>query len=294
MTASRPAGFTSTDALLSLMVFIWGVNFIVIKDALRVVEPAVFNALRFVLATAVIGAIAWMSGVRRPGRADLGRLALLGLLGNTIYQQGFIEGVARTRAGNAALIMAAVPVQTALIGHLRGSDPLRARDVIGLILSAAGIAVIVLGSGRDVGFGGTIHGDLLMVFATLCWSSYTVLGKPFVDRLGPIATTAWTMSLGCIPLVLFAAPAIAGQDWAVVSARAWGALVFSSLGALVLAYVVWYRGVQRLGPSHTAMYSNFVPVVAMLAAWWLLGEQPTAWQMLGAAGIFGGIWLTRT
>jgi drug/metabolite transporter (DMT)-like permease len=276
------------------MVVIWGVNFIVIKDALRQMQPIVFNGLRFALAATVIAGLVWWRGEPRPGGRDIGRLALLGLLGNTVYQFGFIEGVARTRAGNAALIMAAVPVQTALLSHLLGRARLRGRDVAGLALAAAGITTIVAGSGSDVGFGGTMHGDLLMLFATVCWSLYTVAGKPMVDRFGPLTTTAWTMGLGALPMLVMAVPPLMATDWDRVGPDTWGAMVFSSLGALVLAYIVWYRGVQRLGPSHTTMYSNFVPVVAMLAAWAFLGEVPTAWQGVGALGIFGGIYLTRT
>ena len=66
------------------------------------------------------------------------------------------------------------------------------------------------------------------------------------------------------------------------------------LGAIVLAYIIWSRGIQRLGPARTSMYSNVTPVVVMLLAWPLLSETPTAWQVLGAAGIFTGLWLTRS
>ncbi|MBI4542254.1 MAG: DMT family transporter [Gemmatimonadetes bacterium] len=290
----RAVGFTRTDALLALMVLLWGVNFIVVKAALGVFAPLSFNAVRFSIAAIAVVAVAWVSGSRRPAAALLPRLAALGILGNTCYQLAFIEGIARTRAGNAALLMAAVPVQTAVIGHFRGHERLRGRDVAGLALSCAGVAAIVLGSGREVGFGATVTGDLLVFAATVCWSLYTIGTKPLADALGSIAATAWTMAIGAVPLVLVAVPAVLAQEWRAVTPAAWGAVVFSSLGALVVGYLIWYHGVRRLGASRTAFFSNFTPVVALLAAWALLGEVPTLWQGLGAAGIFGGIGLTRT
>ncbi len=293
-TPEGSIGFTGTDGLLTLMVFVWGVNFIVIKAAMTAFTPLAFNAVRFGLAAGCVMLIAQARGAARPPRELLGRFFLLGLLGNAIYQIAFIEGVARTRAGNAALIMAAVPVQTAVISHLRGHERLRARDALGLLISTAGIAVIVLGSGKTVDFGGTIAGDLLVLASTVCWSVYTIGAKPLADRFGPMTATAWTMGFGAVPLVLVSVPSLVRQDWGDVTAPAWAGLVFSALGALVLAYLIWYRGVQRLGPSRTAIYSNFTPVVAMLAAWALLGETPTGWQVAGAGGIFSGIWLTRT
>jgi len=291
---ATPAGFTGTDALLVFMVVVWGVNFIIIKAAMRDFDPLAFNAVRFTLAAGLVATAAFVTGTARPSRDDLRRLALLGLLGNTLYQIGFIEGVARTRAGNAALIMAAVPVQTAIISHLRGHDRLRLRDVLGLLVSTAGIATIVLGSGKAVEFGATVSGDLMVLAATVCWSVYTVGSKPIVDRTGPLAATAWTMGCGAVPLGLVSIPSLVRQDWRAPTGAAWAGIAFSAMGALGIAYVIWYRGVQKLGAARTALYSNFTPVVAMLAAWALIGETPTAWQVTGAGGIFGGIWLTRT
>lgn len=277
------------------MVTLWGLNFIVLKAALPVFHsPLAFNAVRFTSAAIAVGAVAWLSGARRPPNVFLPRLVLMGVVGNSLYQMAFIEGVARTRAGNAALIMAAIPVQTAVMSHLLGHERLRWRDVAGLVLSVAGIATIVLGSGAEVGFGDTVVGDLLTLLSTLCWSAYTIGTKPLADALGPMAATAWTMGFGAVPLLLFCLPATLSQDWGAVTAAAWGGLAYSSLGALVVAYLIWYRAVSRLGAARTAVYSNFTPVVALLAAWPLLGEVPTAWQLTGAAGIFTGIGLTRT
>jgi drug/metabolite transporter (DMT)-like permease len=292
--AAPPVGFTQTDLLMLVMVLVWGVNYIIIKAVLREVTPLAFNAVRFSLAAISLASIARFRDAPSPSRADIRRLALLGLLGNTIYQFCFIEGIAHTRVGNAALIMAAVPVQTAVISHLRGAERMRPRDALGLLISFAGIATVVLGSGADVSFGGTMLGDLLVFVATICWSFYIVGVKPLADRYGPVTVTAWTMGLGAIPLVLLSLPAAWAQPWGDVSRSSWAGLVFSALGALVLAYVIWSRGVQRLGAPRTALYSNVTPFVVALSAWVWLGEPPTAWQGVGAVGIFTGIWLTRT
>lgn len=291
---SRPVGFSGTDALLGLMVLIWGVNYIVLKAVLAHIEPIAFNALRFTLASSALGLIALArGGGTRPSRQDLLRFLGLGVLGNTIYQFGFILGLAQTRAGNAALIMAAVPVETAIISHLRGHDRLRRRDAAGLLLSFAGISAVVLGSATEQ-FGGSMLGDLLVFGATVCWSFYLVGLKPMVDRYGPVRSTALAMGLGTIPLVLISLPWAFAQRWDTVPPVDYAGLAFSALGALVIAYTIWSRGIARLGPARTAMYSNVTPFVVAICAWIWLGEQPTAWQGAGAAGIFTGIWLTRT
>jgi drug/metabolite transporter (DMT)-like permease len=276
------------------MTLIWGVNYVIIKAAFTVFSPLSFNAVRFTVAVAAVALFAWGARARRPPAAALARLAALGIIGNTVYQLAYIEGMARTRAGNAALIMAAVPVLTAVASHAMGHEHLRWRDAAGLALSTAGLAVIVLGSGAALGLGGTLSGDLLMVVAVVFWTIYTIGAKPLVDSLGPTVTTAWTMGLGAIPLLVLCAPAALAQRWGAVTPAAWAGAIFSSLGSLVAAYLIWYRGVERLGSTRTAFYSNFTPVVTLLSAWPLLGEEPTLWQLLGAACIFGALALIRS
>jgi drug/metabolite transporter (DMT)-like permease len=292
--AARAPGLTVTDGLLGLMTLIWGVNYVVIKAAFAVFSPLSFNAVRFSLAVVAVALFARAVGARRPPASALARLAVLGVVGNTLYQLAYIEGMARTRAGNAALIMAAVPVLTAVASHAIGHERLRWRDVAGLALSSAGLAAIVLGSGAGPGLSGSLTGDLLMVVAVVFWTIYTIGAKPLVDTLGPTVTTAWTMGLGAIPLLVLCAPAAVAQRWGAVTPAAWIGAVFSSLGSLVAAYLIWYRGVERLGSTRTAFYSNFTPVIALLSAWPLLGEEPTLWQLVGAAGIFGALALIRS
>lgn len=70
-------------------------------------------------------------------------------------------------------------------------------------------------------------------------------------------------------------------------------MVYSGLLSLALAYLLWYRGVQVLGNNRTAIYSNLVPVMALLTAWLWLGEVPTALQLGGAAIILAGLTTAR-
>ena len=63
---------------------------------------------------------------------------------------------------------------------------------------------------------------------------------------------------------------------------------------MVIAYLFWYQGVKTLGPTHTSMYSNMQPFLAMAVAWLTLGEMPTGWQAAGASFILTGLVIART
>src|SRR5437867_9462337 len=102
MKSARP-GVWLAEAALLLMAVIWGVNFSVIKYGTTLVPPLAYNGVRIMLAAVSLGIIAIVWGGAAPGRSDLLALLALGALGNGIYQVLFIEGLARTRAGEAAL-----------------------------------------------------------------------------------------------------------------------------------------------------------------------------------------------
>ena len=289
---SRP-GVTATDLLLLLMALIWGVNIAVVKYGTLHLAPLAYNGVRVTIAAVALIAIAAAMGKPWPGRRLALTLMLLGMLGNGLYQVLFIEGIAHTLAGNAALVLAATPAFVALIGWMRGVERISRRGMVGIAISVLGIGLVV-GGRAPIGAGAsTVFGDLLVLAGCVCWATFTVLVKPFTERVDAVQVSALTMAGGSIPLLAISAPAIAATNWRTVDLPVWGAILFSGLGALVIAYLCWYRGVRVLGPTRTSMYGNLQPIVALVFAWALLHEMPTATQGLGAASIITGLLLTR-
>lgn len=292
-TAPVP-GWGWTETALSLMVFVWGVNFAIVKHALGSIHPLAFNALRFVIASALVWGVLRARGeLSLPDRRDVPRVVALGLLGNVIYQMCFILGLNRTAAGHASLILALTPVMTAFLSMLTGHERPGPRTWGGASLSILGIALV---SGASIRVGGTsaVIGDAILVAACVAWAVYTVGARPIVRRYGSVRTTAWTLWCGAVGLVALGTPALLRQDWDSVGPEAWGALVFSATFAIGLAYLIWYRGVERIGNTRTAIFSNLTPVVALFAGVVLLHEQPSALALLGAALTLGGVMIVRT
>jgi drug/metabolite transporter (DMT)-like permease len=292
-TAPVP-GWGWTESALALMVLVWGVNFAVVKHALVVFDPLVFNATRFVIASVLVYAVLRVQGTfGLPERRHLPRVILLGLLGNVAYQVCFILGLDRTRAGSASLILALTPVFTAFLSRMTGHERPGGRTWGGAALSIAGVA-LVTGSGLSLDGREALAGSLILVAASLGWALYTVGAQPVVTRYGSVRTTAWTLWVGAVGLLVVAAPALARQEWGAVDTRAWGALVFSACFAIALAYLIWYRGVERIGNTRTAIFSNLTPVVAMAAAAVLIGETPSPWALVGAAMTLTGVMVVRS
>ena len=298
---TRP-GFGLTDVSLLLMALIWGVNYTSVKYATSVIEPLAFNGVRVTLAAISLVIIAQVATrfftiepEGWPSARDAIALVLLGMLGNGVYQILFVEGIARTRAGDAALLISAAPAFIAIIGRLRGTEQVSARGVVGIALSILGMGFVVIGTTNANGDQrATLLGDSLLLISSLCWSIYTVYLQPYTHRTGGIHLSALTMVGGMVPLLAVAAPAMLATDWTHVPTLAWGSLAYSGFFALVIAYLFWYAGVRVLGPTRTAMYANLQPIFAVAVASLVLGEVITGWQVAGAISIITGLVLTRS
>jgi drug/metabolite transporter (DMT)-like permease len=282
----------ATNLSLLLMVVIWAVNFSVAKLGLNALSPLAFNALRFPLAALVV-----LTALRIRGPLPLPlprhrlRLVLLGLLGNVLYQQFFIFGLDRTRAGTASLLLAGTPMLTALLSAAVGHERVGWRSWVGAAATIAGMTLIV---GSVAGAGdSTIGGDLLMILASVAWAVYTVGSRPLVEHYGAIPVTAWTLCIGATGVVLVGLPDVARTDLAALPVGAWLSVVYAGAMSIGVAYLIWYHGVQQIGNTRTAVYSNLVPVVALAVAWAWLGETPSLRQVIGALVIIGGVTLAQ-
>ncbi|PKO22420.1 MAG: hypothetical protein CVU38_09590 [Chloroflexi bacterium HGW-Chloroflexi-1] len=292
----RPRAFTwtSTDLLMVAVILIWGINFSVVKLALRDFSPLAFNAVRFGLATAVMVAILVLRGESfRLARRDLLPIVFLGLSGHTLYQLVFIFGLAETIPANSALLMATSPIFVAIYGRVLGIERTNRLMWAGIALSFAGILLVIGGDGELSLGGGTLRGDLLILAAAMLWAAYTTASMPLLTRYSPVKVTALSMVVGTIPFVVISTPALLRQDWHATTVGGWGGLLYSAVFAVVVGYVIWYTSVQRVGNARTAVYSNLIPVVAGVIGWLALGDRLTPLQLVGAAVVLAGIMLTR-
>jgi len=285
------------DGFLLLTVIFWSINFSLVKFALVELSPLAFNGLRMLLAAGLMLILVPMFGYSlKFQRHHLGQLIVLGLLGNTAYQLCFIFGIARTSADNAALILATVPAWVALIGTIAGTEKVTAGGWLGVVLSLVGIGLIILGGQRQaqLHFGGaTLLGDGLILGATLCWSLYTLVSRRMLRDYSIIAVTSFSTVVGVIPLLLLSIPPLVQLEWSTISMTAWGALIFSGVFGITLAYFFWNYGVSRLGSARTSLYSYLTPPLALLIAWLLLGETLTLIQIGGGLLALGGVALAR-
>ena len=283
------------DLLLLTVVVIWGMNFAVMKLAYRSFHPIPFNAVRFVISSlAMIALITFERPKVRIVRQDLKSILWLGFTVNTLYQFLFVLGLERTKAGNAGLILAMVPIFAFLIGVFTKRESFSRTVVGGIFLSLFGVAAIVGFSSAGLSLSGTWRGDLMMLAAALVWGWYSARSIPLLMKYGWLPITAWTMIAGTVLLVPLSVPWLLTQDWSGIDRSAWLALLYSGLLSIVYAYCVWAYALVNIGVTHTSMFSNVTPIIALAGGWFLLGEQPSIAQLAGVVLVLTGVFLVRS
>ncbi len=278
------------------VIVVWGLNFSVIKIALREMTPAGFNGVRLGLTAVLLVVVLGFSGQGfRFEKSDFWKLALIGIMGNGFYQVLFIGGLSRTTASNTSFILAISPAMVALFSVLFRIEKIHWAAWAGILISAVGL-YLVIGAGNG-GFHfssrGT-RGDVMIFSGTFLWTLYTVFSKGFLDRISPLKFTTITVVFGALAYLPFSAGDIARISWREVSPGAWGGLAFSAVFSLALGYLIWYSSVRRVGNARTAIYSNLTPLFTALFANLFLGESLGPRKIIGGVVILAGVYLARS
>lgn len=284
--------FTGHDLEMLVVALIWGGNFSVSKFALEHFPPFPFSAFRFTLASGLLLLIARRAGVMTPlARKTFWGLVGLGVVGNTMYQSLFMTGLSLTTATNSAMIVASLPVVVALFGTMLGIERATPATWLGVVLGTAGVALVVTAAGVHF-HANSLKGDLLVLTAVLCWSFYTVMVRKVGAGVDALQITTITTIAGTPGLLILGAPGMLRMDWAGLSLKTWGAVAYATLLALVLSYVLYNRAVQGIGSGRTAIYNCLTPLVAMVVAWFTLGEVPSGVQYAGVTLVLIGVWVS--
>ncbi len=281
--------------LLLAVVTIWAGNASFAKAGVALLEPFVFNAVRYVCAFGVLFIILRSRSEWVPvQRSDIGRVVRWGILASVLYQSVFILGLTYTSAGNVAVLLSTSPLWTALLSARINREPIPFRSVVGMLISIGGIVLILLGSGKNISFGErAVLGDILSLVAAILWALNTTLQRSLLVTYSTYQLTLMSISIGAIGLTLLAIPFTVQLEWTSTTPLAIGIAVVSGVFSIALANLFWSHGVKWLGPRRTAGFNNLIPVLAFIISWIAFDETILPVQFLGAGATVLGVWWAR-
>lgn len=281
-----------TIFLVILSTVFWGANFNAGKLVVEHMSPIMAATLRFSLASLLIMFLVFLkeTNISEIFKNNWKIFILLGTIGVAGFNGLFFYGLKYTTPVNGALIMATNPLVTLILAAFILHEPIRLNQRIGIFCSLIGVIIVVTQGSLEMLFHLKIAvGDLIIMAANVCWGLYGVLSRRYIKNSKPLITTALTMVIGTLLLMLFAFNSdismnqLTNQAWSV-----YFAILFMGIFGSVLAYLFWNYGIANLGAGQTSIYFNLVPVFTVLISIGF-GQQVTLLQICGGLFVIFGV-----
>ena len=275
---------------------IWGGTWVAGRHAVQVAPPLGIAVWRFLIASgALLALVAWRhGGLPRPTRREWGLIAALGVTGIFLYNLCFLYGLQRLAAGHAALVVALNPVMAMLAAAWLAGERLTRAKLAGSAMALVG-CLTVIGHGSPLAplTGAVGLGELLIVGCAFFWTAYTLIGRRATRTLPALVVTAYSTVAGCALLTVAALidrPAALLPDYL---PTVWLAILFLALLGTTLGFTWFNQAVAQIGAARASIFINLVPVAAVLAGAWLLGERLGLSVLAGGALVLAGVVLTQ-
>jgi probable blue pigment (indigoidine) exporter len=277
------AGRGRTLAVTMLAPMIWGTSYYVAAEFLPPGRPILAGALRALPAGLLLTAI----GGRLPGRGWRLRAAVLGVANFAAFFTLLFVAAYRLPGGVAATLGAAQPLVVTLAGIVvLARVPTRA-SIVAAVAGLGGVALVVIGPSAAL--------DPIGVAAGLGGAASMALGTLLVQRFGrPVSLVSfagWQLLAGGVLLVPLAL-VVEGVPDRLSGENVLGFTYLAVAGGIV-AYLLWFRGIERLGAPVATFLALLSPVVATIVGFVVQGASLSPVQLLGMGVVFASV-LTGT
>lgn len=278
-----------TGHLLQLLLLsaVWGVSFLLIRIGGDSFPPLWVALLRCSAGALLLWSVMAIGRRSLPPRQLLPWLLLVALFNNAIPFTCFAWGERTIPSSTAAVVNATTPIWTLLISLAVQRGHVTARMIAGVVLSFAGVMLVIYGHAVEdetvVERQGLALGVTLVVLASLCYAIATVMAKVKLKGSSPIdpiglATTQLTLaSLMLLPV------ALAGPHPAGVSGSSIAAIATLGLAGSGLAYLLYYNLLAHVSATHVAAVTYLLPIWGLF--WGLLAHESIGWTAYLGVGV---------
>ena len=283
------------NASAAMAAVLFGASVVAVRVAVRTVPPVSLAVLRMGQGSLLLAGTLLVVApeLLRSSWQRLRRFALLGVVLFAVFPLTFNFGLQHTEASRGAVMLASMPIWSALLGRVAG-ERLTGRQVAGVGLSVVGIGLAFLEPGRAMaGEAMTLVGDGLLLLTGLLGALYGLIAKRVLVVDKPATVTTYAMLFGTLALLPVAlveglVPAVARLD-----GRVLGLVLFLGVLGGAVAFLLWTWALSRITPTQVAVYVNLNPIVAALLGILLLGERRSPMFALGFAAVVAGVLLVN-
>ena len=275
-----------------ITVIAWGSSFLSTKILMEDggFTPVEMYVYRFAAAYFLLLIFTWRKIMSDSWRDEI-TLALCGICAGSLYFITENYALRLTTTGNVSLLASISPIFTTFLVALMFKQRIQAGVLIGSVVAFTGVRCIIFSHGASM----ELHpeGDLLALTAAFCWAIYTVAIKRIIPNYTSLFITRKLFFYGVItalPLLLLQQePLHLAELIDLNNPRYLMNFIFLVVMCSLVAYLVWNEAMKYLGPVTANNYLYMQPLVTMIAAYFVLGENIYLLGYIGCVLIIGGL-----
>ncbi len=266
----------------------WGAAYVPSAWLVETWPPLSAAGARLSVAGLVLLAALAASGQSLRPRVGLATIGWLALTQSMLFYGATFWGILHAGAGLAAVLANTDPLFVAALASVLLGEYLTRRQWLGLVVGMVGATVVVW---QGPIWPPALSGAALIVVAgAFAWSVGTVVAtRGMRADANPVALAAWQMVVGGVALLVIGF--VGEEGLPPLGAREVGLILGVAIVGGAIPFALFYLALARAPATQVSTWFFLIPVVGVLSAWLLLGEQPTLQLLVGLAAVSVGLWL---
>ncbi len=262
---------------LTVLGSLWGGSFLFMRVAAPEFGPVTLISLRVSIACLVLVPLLLLQRKWRPVIENPGPMLFVGVTNSALPFSLFAFATLSLTAGYTAVINAAVPLFTAVVGWVWLREKLERRALVGLLIGIGGVIVLVQDK-LEAGAVGQLIAISAGLFASLSYAVSANFTKRHLSGFGSLELAAGSQIAAALVMLL---PGILLWPEQPVSAQSWLAVIVLGVASTGFAYILFFRLIAELGPARAVTVTYLVPIFSMIFGLTFLQEIVTL-AMVGA------------
>ncbi len=266
-------------ALLFVAV-LWGLSFLSIKFVVDTIPPMTLGFMRFFIASILLAIIMKIKEPKfKMYKKDIPLMALSGFLGVTIYFYFENNGIKLLTASTSSIIIASIPIFTLISEAIIYKEKMTKIKIFSVVLSFIGVYFIVGVGANKTLFSNIGLGYIMMLGAVFAWVFYSLATKPLSSKYSQLAIVYYQSVFGAILFIPFMV--FETTNWYEITGVMILNVLYLGIFCSALGYIIYVYGMKHLGVSISSIYINVIPLVTVIASFFILDEKLTLYKYIG-------------
>lgn len=276
------------NALIALLCFIWGFNFVIMKLGNDAFSPVMFAALRFFTGAIVLFSVCFIKKIPLPNKSDFKWYFLCGLLQTTYFNIAIQISLNYISVGLTAVLTYSMPLFLSIMAHrwIPG-EKLTPRKTFGIALGIIGLILAM-----NIRLGGPYWAIFLALSSAISWAAANLLFKLYLKHCDNIQYTFWQMAIGAVGLLVYSLSFEHGESH-------WGFMpvvyiLFSGIVASAFGFVIWNYILSRTEACKASISLLLVPIIGVISGCIFFHENLKISTSAGILLTMVGIWIINS